>query len=138
MEVVKTRLATAKPGSVQFLFVLSSPLLRLYRGIGDCISQTYSREGLAAFYRGLSPSLLGIVPYAGLDLACFETLKREYCQRFGEFINKIVTHTHTHVDVPNGEPPVYVVLGCGGTSSAIGQIVAYPLGEFYRDGGLAY
>jgi solute carrier family 25 (mitochondrial phosphate transporter), member 23/24/25/41 len=32
-------------------------------------------EGPRAFYRGLVPSLLGIVPYAGIDLAVYETLK---------------------------------------------------------------
>lgn len=32
-------------------------------------------EGSRAFYRGLVPSLLGMVPYAGIDLAAYETLK---------------------------------------------------------------
>ena len=29
-------------------------------------------EGLRSFYRGLFPSLLGIIPYAGIDLAIYE------------------------------------------------------------------
>lgn len=33
------------------------------------------QEGPRAFYRGLIPSLLGIVPYAGIDLAAYDTLK---------------------------------------------------------------
>jgi solute carrier family 25 (mitochondrial phosphate transporter), member 23/24/25/41 len=33
------------------------------------------REGPRPFYRGLVPSLLGMVPYAGIDLTVYETLK---------------------------------------------------------------
>lgn len=32
-------------------------------------------EGVGAFYRGLGPSLLGIIPYAAIDLTLYETLK---------------------------------------------------------------
>jgi solute carrier family 25 phosphate transporter 23/24/25/41 len=33
------------------------------------------QEGPRALYRGLIPSLLGMVPYAGIDLAAYDTLK---------------------------------------------------------------
>lgn len=33
------------------------------------------QEGPRAFYKGLLPSLLGMIPYAGIDLAAYETLK---------------------------------------------------------------
>jgi solute carrier family 25 phosphate transporter 23/24/25/41 len=36
----------------------------------------YHREGLRAFYKGLLPSALAILPASGIDLALYETLKR--------------------------------------------------------------
>ncbi|CAF5026751.1 unnamed protein product, partial [Rotaria sp. Silwood1] len=62
------------------------------------------------FWRGYVLNQLGIVPYAGFDLACYESLKRLY----------ITTHN-------NQEPPIYVVLGCGALSSFTGQLVTYPI-----------
>ena len=32
----------------------------------------FTTEGIRSFYRGLFPSLLGIIPYAGIDLAVYE------------------------------------------------------------------
>lgn len=32
----------------------------------------FKTEGIRSFYRGLFPSLLGIIPYAGIDLAIYE------------------------------------------------------------------
>lgn len=33
------------------------------------------QEGWRAFYRGMVPSMLGILPYAGVDITIFELLK---------------------------------------------------------------
>ena len=43
-----------------------------FRGIGDCVAQIVRKEGLVGLYRGLTPSLVGIIPYAGIDLAVYE------------------------------------------------------------------
>ena len=43
--------------------------------IGALSRDIWMHEGPRAFYRGLVPSLLGIIPYAGIDLAVYETLK---------------------------------------------------------------
>ena len=43
--------------------------------LGKLSREIWLHEGPRAFYRGLFPSLLGIVPYAGIDLAAYETLK---------------------------------------------------------------
>ncbi|KAL8099127.1 hypothetical protein AgCh_031708 [Apium graveolens] len=63
MDLVKTRLQThvCESGKVPSLGKLSKDIL--------------VQEGPRAFYRGLVPSLLGIIPYAGIDLAIYETLK---------------------------------------------------------------
>ncbi|XP_024850718.1 mitochondrial adenyl nucleotide antiporter SLC25A23 isoform X3 [Bos taurus] len=58
MEVLKTRLTLRRTGQ--------------YKGLLDCAWQILEREGPRAFYRGYLPNVLGIIPYAGIDLAVYE------------------------------------------------------------------
>ncbi|XP_068167499.1 calcium-binding mitochondrial carrier protein SCaMC-2-A [Antennarius striatus] len=99
MEVLKTRLALRTTGQ--------------YSGISDCAKQIFRREGLAAFYKGYIPNMLGIIPYAGIDLAVYETLKNCYLQHYG--------------NNNNTAPGVVVMLACGTVSSTCGQLASYPL-----------
>ena len=45
-----------------------------YSGIGDCVRQLW-RENPRAFGQGYMPTVVGILPYAGLDLLFAETIK---------------------------------------------------------------
>ncbi|XP_036000224.1 calcium-binding mitochondrial carrier protein SCaMC-2-A [Fundulus heteroclitus] len=98
MEVLKTRLALRRTGQ--------------YAGISDCAKQIFRREGLGAFYKGYVPNMLGIIPYAGIDLAVYETLKNSYLQQYGANAT---------------DPGVVVLLACGTVSSTCGQLASYPL-----------
>ncbi|KAM6965639.1 calcium-binding mitochondrial carrier protein SCaMC-2-A-like [Aplochiton taeniatus] len=98
MEVLKTRLALRKTGQ--------------YSGIADCAKQIFRREGLKAFYKGYIPNMLGIIPYAGIDLAIYETLKNNWLQKYG---------------TNSADPGVLVLLACGTVSSTCGQLASYPL-----------
>ncbi|KAK5623997.1 hypothetical protein CRENBAI_021887 [Crenichthys baileyi] len=98
MEVLKTRLALRKTGQ--------------YSGIVDCAKHIIQKEGMAAFYKGYIPNMLGIIPYAGIDLAVYETLKNSWLQRFA---------------TDSADPGVFVLLACGTTSSTCGQLASYPL-----------
>uniref|UniRef100_A0A8C4WUH8 Solute carrier family 25 member 24 n=1 Tax=Eptatretus burgeri TaxID=7764 RepID=A0A8C4WUH8_EPTBU len=60
MEVVKTRLALGQTGE--------------YTSIIDCGRKILQRQGLLAFYKGYTPNILGIIPYAGIDLAIYERI----------------------------------------------------------------
>lgn len=79
MDLVKTRLQTYdKGGRVPNLATLSRDI--------------WVQEGPRAFYRGLFPSLLGIIPYAGIDLTVYETLKdvsKKYILDGGKVFSKI-------------------------------------------------
>uniref|UniRef100_A0A5B6ZA59 EF-hand domain-containing protein n=1 Tax=Davidia involucrata TaxID=16924 RepID=A0A5B6ZA59_DAVIN len=99
MDLVKTRLQTCacEGGKVPNLGKLSKDI--------------WVQEGPRAFYRGLVPSLLGIIPYAGIDLAAYETLK---------------DMSKTHV-LHDSEPGPLVQLGCGTISGALGATCVYPL-----------
>ena len=57
-QVMKTRLALANTGQ--------------YRGMFHCMSSVVKSEGPLALYKGMLPSLIGIIPYAGIDLAIYE------------------------------------------------------------------
>ncbi|KAM4748010.1 mitochondrial adenyl nucleotide antiporter SLC25A23-like [Rhinophrynus dorsalis] len=99
MEVLKTRLALRQTGQ--------------YSGMSDCARHILRTEGVRAFSKGYLPNLLGIVPYAGIDLAVYETLKNTWLQRY---------RSSTSAD-----PGVLVLLACGTISSTCGQIASYPL-----------
>ncbi|MED6276643.1 hypothetical protein CHARACLAT_005107 [Characodon lateralis] len=98
MEVLKTRLALRKTGQ--------------YAGISDCAKQIFRKEGLGGFYKGYVPNMLGIIPYAGIDLAVYETLKNSYLQQYG---------------TNSTDPGIVVLLACGTVSSTCGQLSSYPL-----------
>ncbi|XP_053417287.1 calcium-binding mitochondrial carrier protein SCaMC-2 isoform X2 [Nycticebus coucang] len=98
MEVLKTRMALRKTGQ--------------YSGMLDCARRILAREGVAAFYKGYVPNMLGIIPYAGIDLAVYETLKNAWLQRYA---------------VNSADPGVFVLLACGTISSTCGQLASYPL-----------
>ncbi|XP_053298659.1 calcium-binding mitochondrial carrier protein SCaMC-3 [Pleuronectes platessa] len=97
LEVLKTRLTLRKTGQ--------------YSGLADCARQILKKEGVRAFYRGYLPNTLGIIPYAGIDLAVYEVCvcTCNVCVR------------------EQADPGVLVLLGCGTTSSTCGQLASYPL-----------
>jgi len=97
MEVIKTRLAVMKTGQ--------------YKGMLDCGLKIFQREGPKALYRGYLPNILGIIPYAGIDLTIYETIKNWYMKQ----------------NPTKQDPGVFVLLGCGTVSSTCGQLTSYPL-----------
>ncbi|KRX84405.1 Calpain clp-1 [Trichinella sp. T6] len=98
LEVLKTRLALRKTGQMN-------------QGILHAFQQIYRKEGIYAFYRGYVPNLIGIIPYAGIDLAVYETLKAWYMRK------------HPECD----DPSPLVLMACGTLSSICGQLTSYPL-----------
>uniref|UniRef100_A0A8C3XDW9 Solute carrier family 25 member 24 n=1 Tax=Cyanoderma ruficeps TaxID=181631 RepID=A0A8C3XDW9_9PASS len=97
-QVLKTRLAVGKTGQ--------------YSGMFDCAKKILKREGPKAFYKGYIPNILGIIPYAGIDLAVYELLKSTWLEHYAS---------------SSANPGVFVLLGCGTISSTCGQLASYPL-----------
>ncbi len=64
MEVVQTRLAVSQPGT--------------YSGIADALAKIVRLEGPRALFRGLTPTMIGILPYAGVRHRC-HTLIASMC-----------------------------------------------------------
>lgn len=38
-------------------------------------------EGMRSLYKGLAPTLVGIAPYAAMNFACYDVLKKTYYKR---------------------------------------------------------
>ena len=113
-QVLKTRLALGSTGQ--------------YRGMGDCCRQILAREGPRALYRGITPSLVGVIPYAGIDLAVYE-VRRPLSPGRDELHHSLILQTlknmyQSHV---SQEPSWLVPLACGTVSSTCGQLASYPL-----------
>ena len=56
--MIKTRLAVSKSGQ--------------YKGILDCGLKIFKENGAKALFKGYIPNLIGIIPYAGIDLTIYE------------------------------------------------------------------
>jgi solute carrier family 25 (mitochondrial phosphate transporter), member 23/24/25/41 len=49
---------------------------RYYTGMWDCLVKVSRQEGPLQLFRGLWPSIVGVVPYVGIDFAAYETFKQ--------------------------------------------------------------
>uniref|UniRef100_A0A1I8F2Y2 Mitochondrial carrier protein n=1 Tax=Macrostomum lignano TaxID=282301 RepID=A0A1I8F2Y2_9PLAT len=97
MEVAKTRMCLRKTGQ--------------YPGglVGCCVR--VPEGGTRALFRGYTINLAGILPYAGIELAAYET-----------------TRTWLFRDLPSHEAPsVAALLLSGALASSIGIVACYPL-----------
>ncbi|KAL7668982.1 hypothetical protein ACOME3_009658 [Neoechinorhynchus agilis] len=104
LDVLKTRIILSRSGE--------------YNGLTDLAFKMIRKEGLISFYKGFVPNVIGIIPYAGTDLAIYETLKRHYMARF------IEGHSSSKT---SSLPSPLVLLMCGSVSTFTAQIVSYPL-----------
>lgn len=80
-----------------------------YNGIIDALTHIVKEEGPKALYKGLLASLLGMIPYSGVDLGLF-SLFRDLYEKYN-----------------GGDPSVFTLLLLGSISSVAAQITAYPL-----------
>jgi len=85
--------------------------------MSTAFTQAYRSGGVKAFYRGITASVLGVIPYAGIDLAVYETLKTAYTDY----------QIKKGADPQAKHPSVLVPLACGTISSTIAQFASYPL-----------
>ncbi|KAH7523830.1 mitochondrial carrier protein CoAc1 [Ziziphus jujuba] len=78
-----------------------------YRGIKDVLSSVYKGGGIRGLYRGVGPTLTGILPYAGLKFYIYEELKRHVPEEY--------------------EKSIAMRLSCGALAGLFGQTFTYPL-----------
>ncbi|KAH6779954.1 adenine nucleotide transporter 1 [Perilla frutescens var. hirtella] len=90
-----------------------------YRGMFHALSTVLREEGFRALYKGWLPSVIGVVPYVGLNFAVYESLK-DYLIKSKSF------------GLEDNELGVVTRLACGAAAGTVGQTVAYPLDVIRR------
>ncbi|KAH3901665.1 related to mitochondrial carrier protein [Saccharomycodes ludwigii] len=105
LDLVKTRL------SIQTTLNNKNEINKLkHPGMVELLTNTYKNEGgIRGLYKGLFPTLLGIVPYVALNFQIYEDLKELYLN-------------HYHIN----EPSSFIKLTMGAVSGGIAQCIIYP------------
>ena len=96
LEIVKTRVSLSAGGT----------------SMATVIASVLKAEGVRGLFKGLTPSLVGIFPYAGIDLMANSVLKDALAAKYAEV---------------GRDPGVAELLGCGMASSTSAMLVTYPL-----------
>ncbi|CAG9774061.1 unnamed protein product [Ceutorhynchus assimilis] len=95
----------------------------VYSGIIHTATSIFKEEGgFKALYRGFTPTLMGMVPYAGLSFYCFEYLKYGCIKYLPVWTTKPCQKNTGGVVLT-----VPAKLLCGGLAGAIAQSFSYPL-----------
>ncbi|KAI3756058.1 hypothetical protein L1987_55871 [Smallanthus sonchifolius] len=76
-------------------------------GIRSVLESVYRESGVRGLYRGIGPTLMSILPYAGMRFCVYEEVKRH------------VSKEH--------QRSIIMSLSCGALSGLLGQTVLYPL-----------
>ncbi|XP_073143538.1 mitochondrial adenine nucleotide transporter ADNT1-like [Henckelia pumila] len=92
-----------------------------YRGMFHALSTVLREEGFRALYKGWLPSVIGVVPYVGLNFAVYESLK-----------DWLVKSKAFGLVGEDDELGVATRLACGAAAGTVGQTVAYPLDVIRR------
>lgn len=79
------------------------------RGLHYALFDVVYSRGAWALFRGLAPTLMGVIPYAGISFFTYESLKKAYRDRYG------------------GEPTPLPRLASGAIAGLLGQTSSYPL-----------
>ena len=115
LEVTKTRMAVSNIGK--------------YSGISHCLFKVARQEGAYALYRGLGASIIGIIPFSGVEMGVYFYLREQVVPNMLRKIRGGDTN-----DDNNGRPStltspleISTMLACGCVSSTCGMLVAYPL-----------
>ncbi|XP_059802434.1 calcium-binding mitochondrial carrier protein SCaMC-2-like [Hypanus sabinus] len=98
IEVLKTRMMLRRSGEPRELYTH--------------VRNIFMYEGFSTFFRGYVPNIMGLIPYAGIDLAMYETLKNLWIQ------------TYT---TGNERPNILLVVASASASNVVGQFASYPL-----------
>ncbi|GAB1863614.1 Mitochondrial coenzyme A transporter SLC25A42 [Camponotus japonicus] len=80
-----------------------------YRTLRQAFWRIYKEEGILAYYRGFTATLLGVIPYAGCSFFTYDMLR-----------NLFTVYTVTI-------PGFSTSLICGGIAGMVGQTSSYPL-----------
>ncbi|XP_071343566.1 mitochondrial coenzyme A transporter SLC25A42-like [Trachinotus anak] len=82
----------------------------MYSNIMHVFVRISQEEGVRTLYRGFTPTILGVIPYAGITFFTYETLKKLHTEK-----------------TKRSQPYPYERLAFGACAGLIGQSASYPL-----------
>ncbi|XP_008298508.1 mitochondrial coenzyme A transporter SLC25A42-like [Stegastes partitus] len=82
----------------------------MYSNILHVFARISQEEGVKTLYRGFTPTILGVIPYAGITFFTYETLKKLHAEK-----------------TKRSQPYPYERLAFGACAGLIGQSASYPL-----------
>ncbi|KAM9385223.1 mitochondrial coenzyme A transporter SLC25A42-like [Pholidichthys leucotaenia] len=82
----------------------------MYSNIMHVFVRISQEEGVKTLYRGFTPTILGVIPYAGITFFTYETLKKLHAEK-----------------TKRSHPYPYERLAFGACAGLIGQSASYPL-----------
>lgn len=94
--------------------------------IPQAVRNTYNSGGVPAFFRGVKACIIGVIPYAGIDLATYETLKSLFTDYSMQYLSRKNEDSAENKRKQNQHMSIAVPLVCGTISSTFAQFFAYP------------
>ena len=88
-----------------------------YKNLLDVFKRTFRDEGYRAMYRGFAPTIIGVIPYAGVSFLTYEKLKGMWFQQ---------KRSSESLDTTSTLSPLRRLL-FGATAGLLGQTASYPL-----------
>jgi hypothetical protein len=89
-----------------------------YSGMLDCLVRLPRERGVASLYKGMSTTMIGVAPYAGLKFASYEAMKRSLAPLMG-------------VD-SEADLPASARVTCGMVAGGVAQTFVYPFDVIRR------
>lgn len=121
------------------LAVLKKHRNRANQGFLQLIGENYSQSGIAGLYRGITPTLLGILPYAGIAFTINDQGKREVrvhknkkrVARNGMVSWQLMISRHLHssqiLHLTGRDLTTIERVQCGAFAGLVAQTVTYPI-----------
>ena len=121
---------SVRPVFCVIFLLVSSAVKAVTPYVTGCVPSRGGWECVRLFvhrYAGLRPTLVGVVPYAGLNFAIYEGLKDMVVKRHAAREAAASTPTFLSSLVSDGRTGVYVNLSCGALAGLVAQTATYPL-----------
>jgi len=88
-----------------------------YKGVGDALVTILREEGVHALYRGMSATMMGVAPYAGLKFGTYEIMKKAMRDVMG---------------VEEQDLPAYLRIAAGSSAGLFALTFIYPFDVIRR------
>ncbi|KAF2354505.1 Mitochondrial substrate/solute carrier [Trinorchestia longiramus] len=96
-----------------------------YRTLTQVFIKIVRSEGFLKLYRGLTPTMLGVIPYAGTSFGMYETLKAHHREKQEALLQQLAPENRSRGDVVAPNPLERMLFGA--VAGLFGQTSSYPL-----------